>query len=253
MNTPLNPSSLNITENVPDEILSGVFWQLTQMPPYTAERSLSSVLRVCRRWNVVAKSTPDLWTTVTIASGGASRVEALLSRSKDVTVDVIIGQDIRCDEEISMITALMREHLHRIRNLSLVDIPPHLALRILAQLSIAAPRLELLAIINTGLSMDAERFLIPSSFLVEGASQIKHLVSDYFSIYWSSPLFHDLSTLRLDLEHPDAAPSSDLFLSVLESCPRLEQLQLYHAGPVLPRTLRDPDHHAECASPPCDT
>ncbi|KDQ56025.1 hypothetical protein JAAARDRAFT_318112 [Jaapia argillacea MUCL 33604] len=233
MNTLHNPPPLNLAKNLPNEILSDIFWQLTEMPPYTAERSLSSVLLVCRRWNVVAISTPDLWTTLTITSGSVTRVETVLSRSKGVTVNVIIGEILDWDEGTAMIVELIHAHLHRIRNLSLFKTPSHLVSQILARLCIPAPRLELFAIVNPDFLSNYERLLLPSSFLSEGAPQLKHLLLDHSSIPWSSPLYHNLSTLLITLEHIQAAPSSDLFLSVLESCPQLEQLQLIAAGPIL--------------------
>ncbi|KDQ56026.1 hypothetical protein JAAARDRAFT_59474 [Jaapia argillacea MUCL 33604] len=233
MNTLDGLSPLSLTENLPNEILSDIFWQLTKMPPYTAERSLSSVLLVCRRWNVVAISTPDLWTTLTITSGNALRAEILLSRSKDVAVDVIIREVLHWGGGIVVIVELIRQHLHRIRNLSLFKTPSLLVSRILGRLCVPAPRLELFAIVDPDYPRNPERLLLPSSFLGEGAPQLKHLILEHSSIFWSSPLFHNLSTLYNTLENIHATPSSDLFLSVLQSCSQLERLHLNASGPIL--------------------
>ncbi|KDQ55678.1 hypothetical protein JAAARDRAFT_59661 [Jaapia argillacea MUCL 33604] len=225
---------LDLSTNLPDEILSTIFHHLIELPPYTAERSLPPILLVCHRWNAIAISTPDLWTTITITSGSSPRIRDLFPRSKDVDVDVIIGDDLDSDEDISGVTELIPRHLHRIRNLCLVATPPHLVPRILDHLITSAPRLELLAILYPDLLTNAQRSIIPPSFLSEGTPRIKHLLLESFSLPWTSPLFHNLTTLSIVLENAKVAPTSDLFLSVLENCPSLEQFLLNGAGPILP-------------------
>ncbi|KDQ54651.1 hypothetical protein JAAARDRAFT_209332 [Jaapia argillacea MUCL 33604] len=231
------PPTGPVVPHLPSELLAEIFWHLTQMPPYGGERSLAPVMLVCHRWRDIAVSTPDLWSTIKFTSEGATRVETLLQRSKSVPVDIIVDRT-----PFPNAIEVLPPRQSRIRNLCLVDTPQSIVRGLLASLNaVGAPNLELLSIIYpdpSGTSLDAG--LVPSLF-ADCVPRIRHLVIDVFSLPWTSSIFRGLTTLHIHREHNDVHPSSDVFLSVLESCPALEHLDLFHAGPILLPPTSTPD------------
>ncbi|KDQ54649.1 hypothetical protein JAAARDRAFT_71923 [Jaapia argillacea MUCL 33604] len=207
------------------------------MPPYGGERSLAPVMLVCHQWRDIAVSTPDLWSTIKFTSEGVTRVETLLQRSKSVPVDIIVDRT-----PFPSTIEVLPPRQSRIRTLCLVDTPQSIVRGLLASLNgVGAPNLELLSIIYpdpSGTSLDAG--LVPPLF-ADCVPRIRHLVVDVFSLPWTSSIFRGLTTLYIHREHNDVHPTSDVFLSVLESCPALEHLDLFHAGPILPSPTSSPD------------
>ena len=232
-------NTLAAVDNLPDEILVNIFWQLTlsvrpSLGPVDkiSPASWLVVAKVCRRWRNIALWTPQLYTFIDACNIYITRT--FLSRSCNIPIDVYMQSDSSSTNTIHGTLAEIKPHFSRVRELQcraryqcLLALALHLD-------SLSAPMLESLHLEQTTIR---RLFNSNDAVVIEifngHTPALRRIYLAYVSILWSSPIFTGLTELHLLHQQPFISPSMITFLKVLENCPLLEVLTLVRAGPTL--------------------
>ncbi|KDQ49491.1 hypothetical protein JAAARDRAFT_42800 [Jaapia argillacea MUCL 33604] len=230
---PENASDIrdDITQQLPNEILSEIFWHLVKELSTDPGRRWLAITSVCHRWRDIALSSPELWSTIYIIPHSLAPLSPWFERAKSTLLDVALGGSFVPDD-VTLLADLISSHLNHTQSLVMTGIPHKDLLQILPRLDTPAPHINTLAIVYpAGLPPNAQFVLMPSLFS-SVAPNLSTLHLKSVSVPWTLSLFSGLSCLELSNEHPTAHPSSELFLAVLENCPQLSRLHLHESGPI---------------------
>lgn len=219
------------------EILETIFFHLSSDEAFWAPvmrdwgYKWTAALRVCRLWNDVAIGCPRLWTYVSNTFTLQSLERLLcLSKAAPLNVDIqdhsgAVAEDARSLRKVQLILA----HFSRFSSMkvwcdSLVSV-----LILTAINSTKAPRL---------IEVDFHHFIHPNSPPPKVVSidrrqlpSLKQLSLANCSPNWSTPIFHDLTSLKLTNLNPHV--TFERLMDILRRCPLLEDLALRRIGPLV--------------------
>lgn len=227
---------------LPSEVLAQIFnaYAISEHDPHLHGRWVR-VTHVCSHWRQVALAYPSLWSH--IATSRPYEAREFLLRSKAAPLKVAVDfADLFVDKhapDTESLTHLVLEELPRIRELEIrVTVSTFQRLDgYLTLLNISAPRLEKLGF---HCSPRYSGNLLPTSLLLGCYPALRSLSLSRHWTSWDSPIFHGLSELHLSHIPPMFRPCVSELLSILRSCPALEDLHLEAAGPENDRSASAP-------------
>ncbi|KDQ10784.1 hypothetical protein BOTBODRAFT_68383 [Botryobasidium botryosum FD-172 SS1] len=186
--------------------------------------------RVSRLWRQIALRTPRLWTLISMPA--PEFVDACLSRSQDLPVDIMLKAELRGDiyrdpvtqyeAEVQKSTPLLLTHAARWRALVVADIRPKYYAPLFAG---AAPRMEKLDLKIANKDDHYEWYILPKAFCGT-LSGLRELRLKDMSIPLSSGIYKNLVKLSLKFV-TFAEDTVGNFLEVLPASPHLEILSLW--------------------------
>ncbi|KAF5346640.1 hypothetical protein D9758_013208 [Tetrapyrgos nigripes] len=243
-------NTLQPVNRLPPEILSIIFEhaQLSLSPflpnihMYSQEGSeWHSLLHVCRHWRGVIAQTSFLWSTV----DSSTLTAPYLRRSGGSPLTIFLRSPAGLTKEH---LDILLPHVSRIKELhfscpswdennSIFDNPTLLT---------PAPLLQSLSVINPYNAfvrdfwslLTSVRATMPQLFSGE-TPKLKHLFLEHFTS-WPSNSFTNLTHVCLFNQDRDTLPTTSAFLDFLEGSPKLEELSLIRAGPLLPDEFDHP-------------
>jgi hypothetical protein len=242
-----------VAEKIPEEILVHIFLDLNSMYREDEKNrvlcelySWTMVCAVCRHWRQAALRNPILWSSIDTCQPAYTR-GLFLERSKDVTLDIFIGNGIELFEEPERIVKgatrrhltfqMLKEFVHaiiphwnRIWRLH-IEIYPPLERLIMPLLNTRPDCLkELRVVVGRGWY----------TRLYYGADKDARLLTNVdvrsVDISWPLPLLSNLTSLWLKRDIPDyfTTPTLAEIRNVLRANPRLQSLTLINIGPRVP-------------------
>ncbi|KAH6917668.1 hypothetical protein BKA70DRAFT_1252855 [Coprinopsis sp. MPI-PUGE-AT-0042] len=218
---------------LPPELSVKIFVALTEITaseedagPLPKTPSWVVVTHVCRRWRALALGTPSLWTKLS-SSFPKAWLEAMLVRSKQAKLDIVLPAHTRCSSPNIIQQSLLNPA--RLRSLDSSD---EFFAEAIKQLEPEAPHLEKLILTNSNINK-VQR--LPPGFLSSNTPMLRTLGLMNWSLsQWRSRIVTALNhfDLWLDSTRPDTLSAVEL-LDVLDSMPTLSSLRL--AGHGIPR------------------
>ncbi|KAF9490885.1 hypothetical protein BDN71DRAFT_143151 [Pleurotus eryngii] len=184
-------------------------------PPYS---DLLSATQVCRLWRQVALDSPRIWSFM-YCSATPRLVDLFLDRSKSAPLHLI---DSSSGDNVPVNALNILNHLHRLKEINLVDCEDDWFSRIISQ---GAPQLESLSLEASG---EIARFH-PSA---DGFPVLQHLeLIDlvYTSAVASLAALRSLTINAGGSDDKSQLPSCIEFLAILASLPNLSNLALTEA------------------------
>ncbi|KDQ51901.1 hypothetical protein JAAARDRAFT_62254 [Jaapia argillacea MUCL 33604] len=230
-------NSLAPISRLPPELLTKIFaldglgWEAGRAQP--CRNLWLRVTHVCRRWRVIALSSPTLWTHPLIAF--PSWFPEMLRRSRGAPLVVDATQAVVRPTQFREIFG----QVHRIRELRIHNDYPELK-AILQSLPIRhAPILESLFVrirydrLCLGQCNDAIFSLV--------APQLSTLSLIDCHVKWDSPLLRGTRLVHLEVQtiETSAIPTMDQLLGVLKNNPSLKTICLWNVLPSLPEGIPD--------------
>ncbi|KAF9490876.1 hypothetical protein BDN71DRAFT_142951 [Pleurotus eryngii] len=205
---------------LPPDVLSTIFESIAMtieddLEPYS---DLLSATQVCRLWRQVALDSPRIWSFM-YCSATPRLVDLFLDRSKSAPLH-LLGSSSGDNVLVKVLNIL--NHLHRLKEIKLVDCEDDWFSRIISQ---GAPQLESLSLDSSG---EIARFH-PSA---DGFPVLQHL--ELIDFVYTSALasLAALRSLTINADRSDdksQLPSCIEFLAILASLPNLSDLALTEA------------------------
>ncbi|KAF5314484.1 hypothetical protein D9619_011763 [Psilocybe cf. subviscida] len=234
-------SQLNMYASVarlPPEILLQIFAKLTEDGGFVDSMKCIPITHVCRRWRSLALDAPALWTN--LSSENLLWTTAMLERSKSAPLTVLM------DEMSHRVATPILKHLSRIISLTIEDWSAGELQTLHALIednAIVAPQLEVLSLSCDGVLP----WSLPSTTFQQ-THRLNNLFIDSIHIDWShSPLFRNLTKLRVKTVLSDGQPTWRELISALDQMPSLKSLFL---DDMLPTSPFDAAHDAVSTSLP---
>lgn len=237
---------------LPDELLAkcfsvGVRDNVAPFCPFPSESEdplyISRILLVCRKWNRLACSTPTLWSTIIISDSATLSLDNAhlqIQRSKAVPLDVAIsfqpgrngktsGDPIMRAMEL-LSTTIIRWRTFRMRVPNPVH--AHTALKLCSKSR--APLLEAFSV-QISKALQDSHYTSPPRNLFQGYTpRLRACYMTAFHYDWEQKLWRDLRILKLDSYWNSYAPTGLQLRTILEACPKLEQLLLRNVSDLDP-------------------
>ncbi|KAI0738213.1 hypothetical protein C8Q80DRAFT_264049 [Daedaleopsis nitida] len=181
------------------------------------------MMRVCRRWWAVARSTPRLWRSIDVYYS-KEWLDLCISRSADATLELSFH-----DEDMTLLAIpTVISVAHRISRLLLPGIWNINFKRITPLLELQMPNLVEIGVVRSFESdFDDPRAAVPLELPPDHFPVLSILHLDGVAMPWTSTLLSNLSFLEItDCIIKDGPLTLSAFLDVLRSCTRLEELHL---------------------------
>lgn len=232
---------------LPAELLSTVFHQLP------ADTDRLRVSQACRQWRAVAHDDATLWTEQTLAHAGDAAVACFgprldLTKGAPLTLDLSLRDHrsnprLLSEARIPALAETLGRHMHHVRELKTKLHTRVDAERFLAALSVEAPDLETLHLVNLSGS-GAGALALPADMFKGSAPRLRTAVLERFALppdVESIPSWRAVQDLAYNA--PDRFNPTDIDV-LMRSCPSLRRVAL---------VLRDcADVTAAATRPPFD-
>ncbi|EIM86054.1 uncharacterized protein STEHIDRAFT_157574 [Stereum hirsutum FP-91666 SS1] len=226
-------------QRLPSELLASVFTIGVLDMHEEDPLMLSNLMLVCRYWSDVATNTPLLWSRIVVGNHDSlEKARRRLSRAKSVPLDVSISFSPQMDDGGATMESLIRamEMLHpsiprwRSFRLSVPNRPQaHAAL---SRCRERAPMLELLQV-KIHHSMQEDLYSSAPLPLFGGdIPSLRTCSFNSFNFGWDTGMVSGLRVLELGGYWNGYAPSVSIILTILRSCPDLEEFALRNMSDV---------------------
>lgn len=226
-------------QRLPSELLASVFTIGVLDMHEEDPLMLSNLMLVCRYWSDVATNTPLLWSRIVVGNHDSlEKARRRLSRAKSVPLDVSISFSPQMDDGGSTMESVVRamDILHpsiprwRSFRLSVPNRPQaHAAL---SRCRERAPMLELLQV-KIHHSMQEDLYSSAPLPLFGGdIPSLRTCSFNSFNFGWDTGMVSGLRVLELGGYWNGYAPSVSIILTILRSCPDLEEFVLRNMSDV---------------------
>ncbi|EAU82640.1 hypothetical protein CC1G_07922 [Coprinopsis cinerea okayama7 len=231
---------------LPPEILGQIFvcYRLSCGPRseryhYHKHESLdwTKVTHVSRNWRAVALACPQLWSIIDAADRRWASV--MLDRSNPFPISFTWNRSL-CEWHASLEKDIANKVLSQSHRLECLEIDNTLTVfnTLVTQLTAPTPVLRRLKLRTRATDFDKEHDIpLPTGFLGNNASQLRHLELTSFVVPWHAISFKNLRTLKLSRStstspfHPEPEP----FFKAIAEMEDLRCLHLFDAGlPIAP-------------------
>ncbi|KAJ3486716.1 hypothetical protein NLI96_g4063 [Meripilus lineatus] len=199
-------------DGVPDELLIAIAVFLRVVSKPKSQWMVATF--VSRRWRTVLLSYAPFWKN--IDTRNLERTTAYLHRSKMAPLSLTIRSPRCPNAGYHELVSLLSPHVARIQEMRFDSTPEHIQ-TFFRMLDLKYTMLHSLSL--QGIEGQQLVHVSPN------APNLRALEVYGFTTDWSSSIFKDLETLRLDMAF-DVRPSLDQLLFILKACPRLEVLLL---------------------------
>ncbi|GBE86082.1 hypothetical protein SCP_0806060 [Sparassis crispa] len=223
---------------------------------------------VCPTWRTVAVQSPISWTSISVAQEGLRFHRLCLELSGKMPLDIFAGDfdfsDVygeshsdtalesgNCIVDVAMVVDIISKYSHRIRIVRLPIPESESDLEMLvASLNTTMPLLSVRALGSGETYIHAsepEASFTPAP-LVHQYPSLHSLTLERIGIPWDSPILTSLVGLELNLiQRPS---SMEVFLEILDACPRLQRLVAFAPGlhPKSRKTNLLDDFEDDCGS-----
>ncbi|KAH7099363.1 hypothetical protein BKA62DRAFT_831864 [Auriculariales sp. MPI-PUGE-AT-0066] len=244
---------------LPPELLGSIFHNLPPPP----DSSRDSAAQTCRHWRAVAHADATLWTAHTLSHAGTGAVSLLgpqLDRTRGAPLSLDLNlRDHRAsprlisEARVTELSDVLGKHIDHTRDLRARIHARTDAEKFLAALSLPAPDLETLHLVNltgnpppstTTPAGSSGALSLPADMFAGRAPRLRSAVLERFALPPGAerlPAWDSLEDLAFSA--PEAFASADLSI-ILRSCPSLRRLAL---------VLRDTSDGAQASRNAIDT